>query len=162
MTISYGQTVKTFAARRILILIPFCLAVFLGAMTPQEELQARIEAEIYSGCGARKLLKDDICDIAQETRAFVKSLIAKGMTEQEILAAVEERYGTAILAIPERNWLGKLSYMLPYLVAGLGLTLLSYFLKGRSIRPSERPSVPSASIDEDRKKKIEEQILSDL
>jgi cytochrome c-type biogenesis protein CcmH/NrfF len=148
----------------MLLLVFGVTLAWMGAMTPQEEMQARIEAQIYSGCGARKLLRDDICDIAQETRAFVQSLVAQNLSEPEILAALEERYGAAILAIPERNWLGKLSYMFPYIVAALGLMVVTYFLRGRSARPLAQPSPGEAPApdSEDRKRKIEAQVLSDL
>lgn len=152
--------------RRLMII--GCLGILwpglaVAVMTPEEELQARIEAKIYSGCGARKLLKDDICEIAQETRAFVKQLIAQGLTEEQILDALKERYGPSILAIPERNWLGSFSYAVPYIVALLGLSVVTYFLRRSSSGSSSgAPEAPAPSLPEDRRKEIERQVLSDL
>lgn len=150
-------------ALRMAVLVLGSAVAGLAVMTPQEDLQARIEAKVYSGCGARKLLKDDICDIAQETRAFVKQLIAEGKNEQEILAALEERYGASILAIPERNWLGRVSYAFPYLVAAVGLIFVVHFLRRRASLPVSAPDeTPRPSVTEDLKKEVEQQVLSDL
>jgi cytochrome c-type biogenesis protein CcmH/NrfF len=59
--------------------------------------------------------------VADRERAFIRREIARGKTKQEIKDALVDRFGPAILAVPDDQGFDLAAYVVPPLVALLGL-----------------------------------------
>lgn len=77
--------------------------------------------------------------VAEREREFIRSEIARGKTKEEIKAGLVDRFGPAVLAVPEDEGFGLTAYLVPVLAGllGLGAVLLS-------MRRWRRPSVAQA------------------
>ena len=82
---------------------------------------------------------------ASRERAFIRDLIAKGATKEQIKAALVDEFGTAVLALPDEDeGVGAAAYLVPIgLVAGLAVLLAFALPRWRRRRPA--PSAPAAA-----------------
>jgi cytochrome c-type biogenesis protein CcmH len=83
---------------------------------------------------------------ADQLRAEIRDLIAKGLTKKQIKAQLKSEYGPNILAEPDKSGLGVLAYVLPIAVAAALLALLAVLLPRWRRR---RPPDDDAGGDED-------------
>ncbi|CAB4857383.1 unannotated protein [freshwater metagenome] len=89
---------------------------------------------------------------ADQLRREIRVLIAQGETKNEIKATLKDRYGPAILAMPQRSGFSLAAYLVPILAA-LGLLALMAVLlprwRRRGRERDEEPPEPDLS-DADR------------
>jgi cytochrome c-type biogenesis protein CcmH len=55
--------------------------------------------------------------VAERERAFIRREIARGRTKEQIKDALVDRFGPAVLALPEDEGFGLAAYLVPILVA---------------------------------------------
>ena len=108
----------------------------------------------------------DVCNVplniaeaprADQQRREIRSLIAQGMTKDEIKAELKRRYGPAILAVPEDSGFGLAAWLVPIavvvaLLAGLALLLRRWRRRPPPPGPTQGPGLePSDArrLDED-------------
>lgn len=97
----------------------------------------------------------DVCETkaCKDWRAQIREQIASGWTDQQVMDYFVQRYGERVLAEPERGGFTSLVWVLPVLVAGLGLVLVALVLRSwrasRKVQPAsgqpthpETPAVP--------------------
>jgi cytochrome c-type biogenesis protein CcmH/NrfF len=77
--------------------------------------------------------------VADRERAFIRREIAQGKTKQEIKDALVDRFGPAVLAVPDDQGFDLAAYVVPPLVALLGLIAVGVaaIRWRRSPRPDE-------------------------
>ena len=91
---------------------------------------------------------------ADEQRAFMRELIARGADEQEVKRALVAEYGEDVLALPDARGFGAAAYVVPpVLVAALALLLVVLVPRWRR-RPAAPPApalsaADAARLDED-------------
>jgi cytochrome c-type biogenesis protein CcmH len=135
--------------RRVLALAAAALA--LTAAAPQASL-SDIEDEVMC----------DTCNVAlniaespraTQQREEIRDLIAQGLTKEQILDTLEDRYGPAILALPQDEGFSLAAYVVPVVVA-VALLALGALLLPRWRRRRTAPLAvggPALSADDERR-----------
>jgi cytochrome c-type biogenesis protein CcmH len=135
--------------RRVLALAGAALA--LTAAAPQASL-SDIEDEVMC----------DTCNVAlniaespraTQQREEIRDLIAQGLTKEQILDTLEDRYGPAILALPQDEGFSLAAYVVPVVVA-VALLALGALLLPRWRRRRTAPLAvggPALSADDERR-----------
>ncbi len=72
--------------------------------------------------------------VAEREREFIRSEIARGKSKDEIKAGLVERFGPAVLAMPEDEGFGLTAYLVPVLAGLLALAAVLLWMR--------RPWVP--------------------
>jgi cytochrome c-type biogenesis protein CcmH len=96
---------------------------------------------------------------ADQLRREIRVLIAQGETKQEIKDTLRERYGAAILALPQQDGFSLTAYLVPILV-GLGLVVLAIVLLPRWRRRSRAPAfaAPAATLTDDDRRRLDDEL----
>jgi cytochrome c-type biogenesis protein CcmH len=94
---------------------------------------------------------DSSAEISVQMRDIIQEQLEQGKSPQEILAFFQERYGDWILLNPPKRGLHLLVWILPLLVALLGLGLLSLFFQRWT-----RASKQSIEVDEAELERVRE------
>jgi cytochrome c-type biogenesis protein CcmH len=81
---------------------------------------------------------------AYQERDFIRGLIAKGETKQQIERALVANYGVAVLGKPPAHGFNLTVYVLPPAVLAAGLALLAFTLPRWRRRVRARESEPSS------------------
>jgi len=109
--------------RRVLALCvaPLTLA---GTATASEEQPTPAELESELICPVCETTLDtSSAEIALRMKARIRELIAAGSTKGEIKAEFVDQFGTGVLAVPPKEGLGLLAWLLP--LAGLATAALA-------------------------------------
>ena len=77
--------------------------------------------------------------VAEREREFIRSEIARGKSKDEIKAGLVERFGPAVLAMPEDEGFGLTAYLVPVLAGLLALAAVLFWMR-RWRRPPLRAS----------------------
>jgi cytochrome c-type biogenesis protein CcmH len=127
------------------------IALVLGLCVPGAAIAAEpraslpdIEDEVMClECGTALNLSN--APVAERERAFIRREIARGRTKEQIKQALVDRFGPAVLAMPEDEGFGLAAYLVPVLVALLAS--LGVFMAARrwrrSVRPAAAPRMPA-------------------
>lgn len=85
--------------------------------------------------------------VAEREREFIRSEIARGKSKDEIKAGLVERFGPAVLAMPEDEGFGLTAYLVPVLagLAALAAVLLWMRRWRRPAAPRERAPAMGAA-----------------
>jgi cytochrome c-type biogenesis protein CcmH len=83
--------------------------------------------------------------VAEREREFIRREIRRGRTKQQIKDGLVDRFGPAVLALPEDEGFGLAAYLVPILVAVLAL--LAVVAIARSWRRPARPATASRRLD---------------
>jgi cytochrome c-type biogenesis protein CcmH len=97
-----------------------------GAATPRASL-TDIESEVMCTVCKTPLAVSQSAE-ANDERAFINGLIAKGETKAQILKAMVYQYGPAVLALPPAHGFDITLYVLPPAVLLVGAAILFYTL----------------------------------
>jgi cytochrome c-type biogenesis protein CcmH len=105
------------------VLIALLLAVSVAAPGAAAEPRASlpdIEDEVMCAqCGTALNLSQS--KVADDQREFIRDQIALGKTKEQIKAGLVDRYGPGVLALPEEEGFNLAVYLLPAVLAVLGL-----------------------------------------
>lgn len=64
------------------------------------------------------------CDVAGQVKAEIQALIDRGMSKEQILDVMQERYGTTILANPPKEGFGLTLWTYPLIGLAVGITII--------------------------------------
>ena len=129
--------------RRVLVLIGvLCLCVAPGsalAASP-DDVARRVSEEIMSPFCDGVTLHDCPSAEADELRLEIATWARAGMTEQQILARLEDRYGSIISGSPS----SPVAWIVPFLAAAAGVVLVALLARrwGRTERGTPAPEPP--------------------
>ena len=130
-------------------LAALALALALVAAAPARAAEPRaslpdLEDEVMCvECGTALGLSN--APVAERQRAFIRREIGRGRTKEQIKAALVERFGPSVLAMPEDRGFGRAAYVVPAL-ALLGAALL-VGLAARGWRRGARPVAPAPPVE---------------
>ena len=126
----------------VALLIVLASAAAARAENP-EDVAARVSQEIMSPFCDGVTLHDCPSGAADELRGRIVRMARSGMSEQEIIAVLEDEYGDRIAAAPQTP----ISWIVPGIAALAGLTLAVILAR----RWTQRPARESREVsDEDR------------
>jgi len=135
-------------------LFGLALAIFLAALfsgagraqdsTPTDDEVNAVAHKLY--CPVCESTPLDVCptDACKDWRELIRSMLADGKTEDEILQHFVDQYGDKVLAQPPYSGLNWLIYILPPLIILAGAVLLFRSLKEWT-RPKSAPEIPAAA-----------------
>jgi cytochrome c-type biogenesis protein CcmH len=103
------------------------LVAATGAVEPRASL-ADIEDEVMC-VQCKTPLNLSTAAVAEREREFIRREIARGKTKDEIKAGLVERFGPAVLAMPEDQGFGLAAYLVPVLAGLLALAAVMLWLR---------------------------------
>jgi cytochrome c-type biogenesis protein CcmH/NrfF len=108
-------------------------------------------ANLMCICGCQQVLTECNhinCPSSVPMRAEVEQHLASGMTDDQVLKAFVEKYGTVVLAAPAFSGLfNRTAWLTPFAVLVAGLAALVYYLrrlKSTAVAPAPTTTEPSA------------------
>jgi cytochrome c-type biogenesis protein CcmH/NrfF len=115
------------SARRASVLVAALLALALlapaaGAATPRTTLPDVEDEVMCLECGTALNVSNS--PVADEERAFIKQLIARGLTKDQVKAALVREYGPRILAEPQGTGFSLTAWLVPIAAALAALALV--------------------------------------
>jgi cytochrome c-type biogenesis protein CcmH/NrfF len=134
------------SARAVYALVAALLALALlapaaGAPTPRTTLPDVEDEVMCLECGTA--LNISTSPVADEERAFIKQLIARGLTKDQVKAALVREYGPRILAEPQENGFSLTAWLVP-IAAALGALALVVGLARHWRRRASDPGAEAA------------------
>jgi cytochrome c-type biogenesis protein CcmH/NrfF len=98
--------------------------------------------------------------VADQEREFIAGLVAKGLTKEQVKAALVEEYGPRVLAEPQDDGFGLTAWLVP-LLAGLGAVVL-VALTARRWRRVRGPATPAAGtrMDPDDERRLDAELAA--
>jgi cytochrome c-type biogenesis protein CcmF len=139
---------KTATASLLLLAIVLPAAVQAQDGTPgrvsKTALQREVEGQIICMCGAPGCVRATLencpmrpaCHGHSAQLASLQKYIDEGKSHDAILSEFVREYGEAVLAVPSNVGFNSLAWVLPYLLAGLGLVTLVLTARRWSSRPA--------------------------
>jgi cytochrome c-type biogenesis protein CcmH len=103
------------------------LVAATGAVEPRASLPD-IEDEVMC-VQCKTPLNLSTAAVAEREREFIRREIARGKTKDEIKAGLVERFGPAVLAMPEDEGFGLAAYLVPVLAGLLALAAVMLWLR---------------------------------
>ena len=86
--------------------------------------------------------------VADREREFIRREIARGKNKDEIKAGLVERFGPAVLAMPENEGFGLAAYVVPVLAGLLALAVVLFWMRSRrGPAPSRRRTAAPGGAD---------------
>ena len=123
--------------------VALCIALLIGSgvfssapSTNAEKAQA-IDAKLKAPESAGLSVAQSTSASSAAIRADVRAQVDKGRNEDEIIASLEARYGTAILLTPPSGGLSTLLWLVPALLA-VGIVLSVVVVARRRRLPTSR------------------------
>jgi cytochrome c-type biogenesis protein CcmH len=133
------------------VLLVFALAAPTAARAagPARASLPDIEDEVMCvECGTPLAVSDS--PVANQERAVIRKLIARGETKAQIKAALVQQYGTGVLADPKRHGFGKALWIVPAALVLLGAAVIFTALRRwRRNGPAPEAPVPPELSPED-------------
>ena len=96
--------------------------------------------------------------VAERERAFIRREIARGRTKEQIKDALVDRFGPAVLAVPEDEGFGLAAYLVP-IGAGL-LAALVLLLAVRRLRAPARRAAAPADLDPGDERRLDRELAA--
>ena len=144
----------------------FFLALFLAAVTsygvenPEDaKLVREITDNLIAPCCWTQPISQHESAVAVQMRQEVRSMVAAGMSREEIMDHFVSQYGERVLATPRPEGFNRLVYLLPWIVLVFGVWLLFILLK--KLRTSAPAASQTPSLD-NRYASLVEKELKDL
>ncbi len=127
---------------RLSVLFVWCVCSALWAQETElsdEEKVARITGFLVCQCGcASKMVRSCACATAIGVTQEVRKLVAEGVSEEEIFAQYEEKYGPQVLGAPKPEGFNLLAWILPFVAAGFGTIIVVAMAK--KLKPTQNES----------------------
>ena len=114
-------------------------------VTPRTPQEKSLQEQIVCMCGTcgRQRLNECTCSTADGMRKELAGLIAKGMTNDQVVDYYVTKYGSQeVLAAPIDKGFNRLAWLLPYGVGALGVVLIGT----AALRWSRRHAAPESAI----------------
>jgi cytochrome c-type biogenesis protein CcmF len=120
-----------------------------GVITaPKSAAEKRAQGEIVCMCGTcgRQRISDCTCPIAEGMRVELAGLVAKGMTNDQVIDYFVKKYGSQeVLASPIDTGFNRLAWLLPYGIGVVGVVAVGRMAVRWSHRRGDAADVPVAS-----------------
>jgi cytochrome c-type biogenesis protein CcmH len=145
-------------ARLALILASSAAALVPGVAVAAEARTSLPDVEDEVMCLECKTpLNQSNAPVADREREFIRREIERGKSKQEIKDELVDRFGPAILAVPDDKGFDLAAYVVPPLVALLGLIVVgAAALRWR--RPSPRPAKAPRELDPADTRRLEREL----
>lgn len=143
----------------IFLFICLCCSAQAAAIdlpADQEGRAQKIFDTVFSPFCPGRLLRDCPTFKATDLKNTIRSSVAAGRSDEEIVADLVNAYGNSIKALPEKHGFGLVAWVAPFLFFLGGLCLLWAWLK-RS-RGQEVATTAQASINPDMQAKIDREL----
>ena len=89
------------------------------------------------------------CDTAKAELQQVDAMLAKGMTQQQIIDAFVQQYGAVVYVEPPKHGFGLVAWLMPIVYAVVGLALVIFIVRkwyfNRPATPAGTPPVGAAN-----------------
>ncbi len=108
----------------------------------QESLARSLEGELIAPCCYTQTVAEHDSEKAEEIKAQIRSLVASGSDKGEILGFFKERYGSQILAAPEKSGFGLMAYLFPTLATLVALGAILFVIQRWRRRDESAVAVP--------------------
>ena len=121
------------------------LGSMLGSTASAQELEEQvfdIARQLRRPVSRAESAADSNANISIEFRDLIQEQLEQGKSEAEILAFFQERYGDWILLSPPKRGLHLLVWLLPIIMAIVGVIILLWFVR-RSLQQAK--AIPEAS-----------------
>ena len=105
----------------------------------QEAVARRLDQTFIAPCCFANTLAEHRSPVAEELRQELRSMLAGGATETQVVDAFVAEYGERILAAPRPQGFNLLAYVLPAVAVGVGLLVIAFVLRRRG------PQTPSVA-----------------
>jgi hypothetical protein len=101
------------------------------------------------------------CDTAKTQLQQVDGMLDKGMSEQQIIDAFVQQYGTIVYVEPPKHGFGLVAWLMPifYTVAGLALVIFivrKWYFNRPATRPVSGPNMPDEALERAREQAARE------
>lgn len=135
----------TFLAITLILANLFYQTVFAQDGTPTDDEVNAVAHKLY--CPVCESTPLDVCptDACKDWRQLIRTMLAEGKTEDEILQHFVDQYGDKVLAQPPMTGLNWLIYLLPPAIILAGAVILF-----RSLKEWTKPKAASAVLGEER------------
>ncbi len=121
----------------LLLLVPAA-----GAATPRTTLNDVEDEVMCPTCGTPLNLATD-APLANDERALIRRLIARGDTKDQIKHRLVQEFGPNVLALPKARGFDLFAYLVPIVLAAAGLLAIAFLaLRWRRRRPADAVAVP--------------------
>lgn len=145
----------------VAVLMTALLVLSFAAVLPAATTNPEIEQELMCNCGCNDLLINCACENAEQLRGIIDSMLDKGKSKKEILAAFVSQFGESILSAPPTRGFNLIAYIVPFvaLLAGVGVALV--FVRKWTV--AKRKDEPEPEDDDDHpedemEKKIDDEL----
>jgi cytochrome c-type biogenesis protein CcmH len=130
----------------------------------QEATARRVEEQLMAPCCFGSTVATHFSPAADAIRREVRSLVAQGAHEQEILGQYLDRYGERILAQPVARGFNRLAYWMPAVGWLCGTAAVALWIRRRRRRgaPEGRPANQADDSDEARlrQRRLEDELAA--
>lgn len=145
--------------RRVAVVIVLLLGTSLalrgdGPFTPREE---RLGKQLICMCGCQQgvLVCTTLnCSVKLPMQAELRQRAATNASDSLILQSFVQEYGTAVIANPTHVGFNESAWVVPWVILGLGLVLVLYFVRrfrGQHAAPAGPAAAPSGEEESIRK-----------
>lgn len=139
--------------KRVALGLLLLLIVSPAQAQDPEDVATRVSQEIMSPFCDGVTLHDCTSQPADELRGRITTMARSGMTEEQIIAVLEEEYGTQILASPDNP----LSWLVPAGSVLAGIALIAALAGRWARRP---PTDAATSISESDRARVESELAA--
>jgi len=116
-------------------------------ITPEQAARSRsIEEKLVAVCCFRQALAEHQSERADAMRNEIRSKLAAGATDEEIVSYFVSKYGERVLVAPEARGFNVLAYIMPAVAVVAGLMLILVFVRHAR---KEEPAIaaPAPAVD---------------
>ncbi len=111
----------------------------LPHLTPEQEAIARrLDQTFIAPCCFANTLAEHRSPVAEELRQELRTMLAGGATETQVIDAFVTKYGERILAAPKPQGFNLLAYVLPAVAVAVGLLIIAVVMRPHG------PQMPNA------------------
>ncbi len=122
----------------------------------KDEIARRVENELMAPCCWAEPVSQHMSPVAEEMRRDIRTMLAAGKSEQEILDLYVAKYGERILTTPPARGFNLLVYILPLIIAMAGIAgVISALKRWLALR---RPSSAMPAIGEEYLDRIDQEL----
>ena len=140
----------------------FAVVSHAGAQSPppltpeQEAIARRLDQTFIAPCCFANTLAEHRSPVAEELRQELRTMLAGGATEEQIVDTFVARYGERILAAPKPQGFNLLAYALPAVAIAVGLLVVAFVM--RHHRQRAPSTVPPPEVPDQLKAQFEEEL----